>query len=912
MAVQKKNEFEFKLKPIHCALAAMVSMSFTATSAAQENPSIENEAEVIKVTGVRTSLAAATANKRFSAQVVDSIVADDIGKLPDNTIAESLGRVAGVQVDQGIGEGSSISIRGLRDNVTLYNGRTIIDVNGRGGTGMDTLNTSTYSIMAMIPSALSKQLNVTKLASADMIDGGMGGVVNIESRKPLDVSGEQIAASYAANYNDQNKDLGHQLFGLYSNTFDNDKFGVLFSANYDTREVSQDGFSTYNGWTAIAENISVYDAQGQQLDVDSQGNPVQIIGNMNPRFQQLVDDRDRLSSSLIAQWRPVENLTLTSDLLYSKFDSIRDRYWLSTNFTNDLYDAELDENNFLVAANTEMFLENNAEYVDLTTDLFSGAVNADWDLTDDINIFAEFSYSDSKSERAQIYNRLRTLSSYGTRFDVREGEFGGDYSFDADTLDKTDYRWNNYFDNRTESQTTHAAQKIDLDWYLDNDIFTKFEAGVRFQQYDTNSVDDSKKLVPFRNQPTDNLVDYEQNFGLDGFFEVFSNSDYLPGSLSNLPRSFLIGQGRNIAGCESVIDVFNEADKTTCLNSDQNIDNLLSTWTVEETHMAAYAKINFEYYLDDMRLSGNLGGRWVSRDLDSTGYQAAGNNEVEQTTINVNNTEFLPSAIFNLDITDELKLKLGGAKVLAYPSTTSLRNAFKLTIDETTGSNFGNGGSPELQPFIATQYDLALEWYFNQSSAFTTTLFTKDIDSFVIPRQNQMQFEAYPDIPYFLIKQDANGEGGTIEGIEFYYQQAFDFLPQPFDGFGITASYAIINSDTDLTDLNGNPQPYLGLSKKSGNFIAYYEKGDHSIRMAYNFRDPYLQSIGSEDLGWYSDEYKQLAMTYKYTISDEISISLQGNNLTEENNKTYAQYPSAVLTNTERGRTFRASITARW
>ncbi|MER2491312.1 TonB-dependent receptor plug domain-containing protein [Catenovulum sediminis] len=425
MYLQKKNKDGFKLKPVYCALAALMTIPYMPTSAAQENTQIENEAEVIKVTGVRTSLAAATANKRFSAQVVDSIVADDIGKLPDNTIAESLGRVAGVQVDQGIGEGSSISIRGLRDNVTLYNGRTIIDVNGRGGTGMDTLNTSTYSIMAMIPSALSKQLNVTKLASADMIDGGMGGVVNIESRKPLDVSGEQIAASYAANYNDQNKDLGHQLFGLYSNTFDNDKFGILLSANYDKREVSQDGFATYNGWTEIEESISVFDANGQQLDIDSQGNPVQIIGNMNPRFQQLVDDRDRLSSSLIAQWRPIENLTLTSDLLYSKFDSIRDRYWLSTNFTSDLYDAELDENNFLVAANTEMFLENNSEYVDLTTDLFSGAVNADWDLTDNVNVFAEVSYSDSKSERAQIYNRLRTLSSYDTRFDVREGEFGG-------------------------------------------------------------------------------------------------------------------------------------------------------------------------------------------------------------------------------------------------------------------------------------------------------------------------------------------------------------------------------------------------------------------------------------------------------------------------------------------------------
>lgn len=878
----------------------------------------EELVEVIEVKGVRTSLAAATANKRYSDQIEDAIIADDIGKLPDVTIAESLGRVAGVQVDQGIGEGSSVSIRGLRDNVILYNGRTIVDVNGRGGAGMDTLNTSTYSIMAMVPSALTKSLTVTKLASADMIDGAMGGVINIQSQTPFSKPGEQKAFSYAANYNDQNRDLGHQWFASYSNTFSDDTLGFLVSANVDSREVSQDGIGTFNGWTALVDARTVTDLGGNRIDIDEHGNEQKIFINSDPRFQQIADDRDRISASAIVQWQPEDDFLLMADVLYSRFDSIRDRYWLSTPLLGDFTNAVVDENNFLVAGSAVSPLQNNAEYVDLTTDLLSFAINGDWQATDELQFFSEFNYSRSESDRAQIFNRVQTLENYDIDFDVRKGEFGGEFNFDADPLDKQAYRWNNYFDNQQSSKTTHYAYRLDGDLYLDNPVFTLFEAGIRLQRYETQSQAGNRQLVPFRNQPTDNLLDYEANYGLTGFFEIFSNPDYLSGSLSGLPRTYLIGQGRNINGCGTVIDVFNEADRETCLNPESDVNNLLSTWHIDEDHLAAYVKLNYDFDMAGMRASGNVGGRWLRRELSSTGNQAVSATEVTQMTAEVNNTSFLPSFIFNLDITDEFKLRLGGAKVLAYPNTVSMRNAFRLFLrtDTDTDGNplpgFGNGGSPELKPFEATQFDISAEWYFNSSSAITATAFTKDIDSFVIPRQNNISFSAYPEVPYFTIAQDANGEGGTIEGIEFYYQQAFDFLPAPFDGFGVTASYAVINSDTDLTDLSGNPQPYLGLSKTSGNIIAYYETNSHSVRVAYNFRDPYLQSIGTEDLGWFSDEYNQLALTYKYTINDRMSVSLQGNNLTEENNRTYAQFPVAVLTNTERGRTVRASFTAKW
>ena len=156
------------------------------------------EGDVV-VTGIRQSLNAARDIKRDAIQFVDSVVADDIGKLPDRNVAESLARVSGVQVDRGISEGTSVSVRGLRQNVFLLNGRSIVDATGRGGNGLDTLNSSTYGILALVPSELISRLEVTKLPGADQIAGALGGIVDVQTRMPLD-GPNQIAAKAAVNY----------------------------------------------------------------------------------------------------------------------------------------------------------------------------------------------------------------------------------------------------------------------------------------------------------------------------------------------------------------------------------------------------------------------------------------------------------------------------------------------------------------------------------------------------------------------------------------------------------------------------------------------------------------------------------------------------------------------------------------
>ncbi len=235
--------------------------------------------EEVVVTGIRESLNRARDIKRESTQFVDAIVADDIGKLPDRNVAESLARVSGVQVDRGIAEGTSVSVRGLRQNVYLFNGRQIVDPTGRGGAGLDTLGSSTYGLLSLVPSELISRLELTKLASADQIDGALGGIVDVQTRMPLD-GPNQIAAKVGGTYYDQASEDGYEGFVLASQKFAGDTLGVLVSASYNKRNLSQEGLDTFSGYSRFT---------------DSGGNV--RFGNADARPEEIAEERKNLGLS---------------------------------------------------------------------------------------------------------------------------------------------------------------------------------------------------------------------------------------------------------------------------------------------------------------------------------------------------------------------------------------------------------------------------------------------------------------------------------------------------------------------------------------------------------------------------------------------------------------------------------------
>ena len=282
-----------------------------------------SDIEEVVVTGIRESLNRARDIKRESTQFVDAIVADDIGKLPDRNVAESLARVSGVQVDRGIAEGTSVSVRGLRQNVYLFNGRQIIDPTGRGGIGLETLGTSTFGLLALVPSELIARLELTKLASADQISGALGGIVDVQTPMPLD-GPSRLGAKVGGTYYDQASENGYEAFALASQKFAGDTLGVLVSASYNKRDLSQEGLDTFSGYSRFT------DAGGTVR-----------FGNADARPEAIAEERKNLGLNGVLQWQPTDGVEFIADTFYSELDSDRDRHWLSFTPTAGLTNATL-------------------------------------------------------------------------------------------------------------------------------------------------------------------------------------------------------------------------------------------------------------------------------------------------------------------------------------------------------------------------------------------------------------------------------------------------------------------------------------------------------------------------------------------------------------------------------------------
>ncbi|MEJ0087212.1 MAG: TonB-dependent receptor [Pseudomonadota bacterium] len=857
---------------------------------AQQPPGADGDLDEVVVTGVRESLDQARDLKRNQIQFVDAIVASDIGKLPDTNVAESLARVSGVQIDRGIGEGTDITIRGQHENVILFNGRQIFDSTGRGGNGLDQLNTSTYGLLSLVPSELISRLEVTKLSGADQIEGGLGGVVDIVTRKPLDVHGPQFAVSGTASYDDLPGKGGYEFFGLASNTFADDTFGILVSAVAGKRDLAEQGVNTFSGWGVIADNDApLFDANGNPVSNDPNGDGKSGLFDLDARLQQIAETRERVGLTALAQWRPSENFELTLDGFYSRLDSDRDRYWIGyfAGFGPHT-DVVFSPHENLLAGIVTRPINTNAEFADTESDIKSTALTADWSVSESWKIHGAVDYSDSTSSYAQRFFRLQSNAGVPISYDLRVGDFGS-FTFPTDLTDPSGLNLAILYDNLFASESKNKSVSGDSTWTFDSSWLKSVEVGARYNEIDTDTLQRLRDIEP-GTPATD----------LSAFTTVFSNPDFLPGGAPGLPRSYLTGSKSVFENCESFAEIWNADQQAIC----ETTVTPLGSFQIEEKFTAAYAKLDFEGSLGDHKLAGNVGVRFLHRDLTSTGSLVS-NGGVIPNVFERTDDDVLPSAVVRYDASDSVVLRFGAARVVAYPNTEALNNGLQ-DFDDGTAV----GGSPDLDPFRANQFDASAEWYFAPGSLLSLGLFYKDIDTFIVQSAQQEDLPGH-STPVTVVRQ-INGEAAKVKGVEVLYQQPFTFLPAPFDGFGVVATYSFIDSNTPVEDRNGNALTLPGLSKNNVNLVAYYEKGPASIRLAYNWRDRYLQGIGPSDTGVFFDEYKDFAATARWEFSKSLSVTLEGINLLDSQLRTYNAFPEALRTNTEYGRIFKFTVAARF
>lgn len=846
----------------------------------------DSTADYIIVTGTRASLAKGIDVKRQSDQFVDTVVAEDIGKLPDVNIAESLQRISGVQIQRSLGEGTQVSIRGLNQNITLANGREVVDAAGRGGSGVDSLGTGSYGLLAQLPSEIIQRLDVTKLAAASDIEGALSGTVNIITARPLASSQNVRAFSMEGLYNDIAGSKGFRSSALISQHITDNLAGLL-NISYSDREIRDESVFSFAGFTPLTAAFDTGATRntlgpgGESLSRDPNGDGTPGFFIADIRNTEISDNRKRLGVNGTLQWAANDQSEYSFDFLYSrqKIDRLRDWFALPLSANGNAYSAlNFSPTETVISGVVRSPFRGDSETFKATGTTIASGLNGNWVLGR-LNLSADLSYSRSKQIGFQKFVRLTSKSSYNVPFFLNAGDVPNfQIPAGVNLTDPSLFNFTNFFDNSDTALSELKAARMDGKLSVNSRIFKNVKIGWRLSELNVD-------LAANKTQLTGAI---SANTVPDAFRST--NIDILKGVSGYQVYPLLIPvvttPGRALA-CE--------IRGSTCI---PEVRLPLASYDTKEKNFSAYIQADIESQLGGVDISGNVGGRYVDTRFEANGSRnAAGGAILPVNTVKKYN-HFLPSAAFKFIVSENLLFRLGAAKVIARPNSASQNPGVSLN---STPPFVGNAGNAELDPFRATQYDLSTEFYFRPQSILSLGLFKKDLRSFIVQKSS---IEIYDGNSY-NVNRPVNGANAKIKGIEMLFQMPFDFLPSPLDGLGTTNSYSYIDSQTNGVNIRtGEPLPITGLSKHNVNATVYWEKGPLGFRVAYNWRSKYLESIGPGGSGVFFDSIDNLSLSARFQITDQFSIDAQANNVLDSRIRKFGGVEDATLLYGLNGRTF--------
>jgi len=889
----------FRRSIMAVSVAALLSTQAYAQDATQEDKPVDPAAiqlDTVQVTGTRSSVTKAQLVKQNAEQIVDSIVAEDIGKLPDNNVAEALQRISGIQVTRAYGEGSSIAIRGLTQVRTELNGRDIFTANDGRGLSLEDVSAE-----------LLAGINVYKNPSADMIEGGLGGTVDLRTRMPFDYDGMKVAGSAQYNYYDL-ADKGETAFsGLFSNRWQTGigEIGLLVNLSQQDGSFRQDTVSI-EPWY-IQTNLPGH--EGEEVWVPHGAGTNTTEG-----------DRKRKTGAVALQWRPNDDVEVYAQVLRSDYDF----QWHDYSFFAYSGDADMigsqaandivvnDRGDFVSGTFVNTPADSNTSLTtrhSVTTDYSAGAK---WTVTPSLTLSTDLQYVDATTKGTRyilgtgmdaVPQYTMDLSGSVPRLTVTDAAGNAGYLADANNYTG----WKFHLDNKDDNEATQFAWRSDMDLAFDDSFVRSFKAGVRYTDRDATNRGNVWRYmwlggVPFGDYPSVGLV---QN----------PITDFFRGGYGFGPT--LTAADSAVENYEQTLSAFG-ADPLTF--GPNNINS-----QTEKTY-TAYGLLRFGVDDAGIPFDGNIGVRVVRTEVTSDGWrtaQAAEGGGLLPVNVSQTYTDVLPSLNLRWFLTDQLQWRFAASRGLSRPTFDKLNPNLSLSTGADSNgaiTHTGSAGNPNLQPMTADQFDTALEWYFGKGSMVYGTAFYKKVKGFIA---NAVFREQYLDNEGNLIDWDitrpVNGDEGTIKGAEIGYTQFFDFLPGWLSGFGLQTNYTYVDSEAPsptATDTNGNPLivPLEGLSKNSYNVILSYELPKFQARVAYNWRSDWLVTTagnGTGNLPVYNKGFGQLDASIRYNINDMWSVSLDGTNLLDTRLESYTgfdtRYRDFVINDRRYGLTLRAS-----
>ncbi|MEN3276877.1 MAG: iron complex outerrane recepter protein [Massilia sp.] len=863
----------FQLSPVAAGCAIFVSaMAGNATAqTAVTEAAAEAPIQTVQVTGIRRAIEDAIAVKRDATGIVEAISAEDIGKLPDISIAESLARLPGLSAQRVNGQAQQISIRGTSGDLStaLLNGREQVSTSANRTVEYD-----------QYPSELINAVTVYKTGDAGVVGQGLSGTVDLQTIKPLSLRERSISVNVRGEKNSKGEisagspDTGSRVSASYVDQFANRTIGVAIGyARQDKPNVSEQ-FETWD-WVDATVN-------GQTVKVPKGMKALAVTGNQV---------RDGLMGVL--EYRPNKNFSSTVDVYHSRFDQDEIRRGMeipvkddgTVGFTNPTV-----VNGVMVrgtATDVNPVVRNNRMTRDDKLTAFgwnNRFTSGDWVGIIDLSR----SKADHKEELVEMNAGRQFRQTLD--FDYANGaipnlNLSGTYDNPADI--RIGGQFGEGYVNAPHMTDELNSARASVEYKFADGPFSSVEVGFN---------------VSNRSKEKQHLETGFSKIG-DGSFaaNVVNGSQDLYGLPNTLSWDIPGVLAQNFGPYTPAILVPWGATKN---------------WTIDEKVKTGYVKLNIDTELMAMPLRGNVGVQVVKTDQSSTAQtlRAWPFADLVPLTDGKQYTDYLPSINLAWSLPQEQVVRFGAGRTLARARLDQLNAALEVGLtQQSTGTPWGNGGNAQLDPWRANQIDLSYEKYFNKKGYVSAAGFYKDLKSYIynitVPRDFSEYRLAGATSNIGTMNQPKNGEGGRISGLEFAVSTPLDILHPMLNGFGVTANASFTSSQIAVKDQRFGSMdiPLPGLSKRVFNVTAYYENEGFSARVSQRRRSDFVGEIGgiggANELTFVKgDSVVDLQLGYDFPQVKGLSVLFQVNNLTDTDFQTYAGTPDRPRGYTKYGR----------
>ncbi len=899
----------FKRTPIALACTAMALAASSWGQTVATPPAQGDQTQTIEITGLRRSLRTTEEIKRDSMQVVDSINATDIGAFPDRSIGDALQRVSGVQITRDMGETADVIIRGLPDVSTTVNGLEVFTGRGRRIAYQD------------LPVMSVAGLDVYKSLSADLLEGGIAGSVNVRLGKPFDRSTglsyggraelrrlDPQGSAATPHYNDP-------AFGAFlSNRFNTGagEMGVLLDAYFQ-----KDRFAYPVQWNDRPDRVWSVDAAGNgtRLDRNKQG----LYEPLNPTDRLAsashiggiynAGDRDRQSLHGAFQWKPNDRTEITSHLLSTGYKNRRETDYIFsiigwTPKTTNVVVAPLGPGCLQTDGtvpicpvlsstnpraqfganpwNTDPFTATSTQAFDERTRTNIASIGAAW-RSGAMRLNSDLAYSTSKFERDYVIvdQQVRDASSQ-TFYAGSEGH-GGFTSVTTPTSqtplrDPSQFVMRGLVQGWSEETGKQAQWRTDAEWTVGPGFVRKLMGGLRLsdRKAEAHSAERANDIADAA-RPTPVAA-----FGA-GFDRLVPGIDRLLGPFVTPDSNFLLDRTDTVRAFYGAAAGRLPEDPTRYFQQTER------TYT-------GYLQSQLGMDIGDVSVLANAGVRLVrvDRNLKGTTRTEVQNAPAVFTPIDLDRSEnnVLPSLSAVVNWNDRLQSHLSIGRTITRPAFADLNPALSLIPPTVNQFGSGSAGNPDLKPTKSTSIDATLEYYFRKNGYVSLAAFDRRIDGYL---QSIRQPETIGGVTYEVTRPQNSGKG-RLNGLEFGGQAFFDFLPAPFNNFGLQANYTIINGHNETRTTTTSPfieGPLVNVAKQNYNFVFLYQGNGITGRLAATRRGNYTESIAEPpfNLNNIVEAATYVDLGIGYALTANVSLQFDATNITHTRYKSYIGDP---------------------